>query len=86
MAGHLRHDHDFTPFARVTDALWWFGFIFAVISLFRSDLQFRYKFVAAAAICFLIFSSPLGIGGLVQLPVWIVVGVFLIVAQFDLFA
>ena len=76
MAGHLKHSDDLTPFAYLTDGLWILGNLLAIILFFRSEISFRYAFLFFLGTVFLLFSSPIGLGGILQFPVLIVLGLF----------
>ena len=78
MAGYLQHPDDFTPFSRASDTLWFIGFILCGIMVFRSDIEFRFGFLFSLLIAFLLFSSPLGIGGILQIPILVLLFVFLL--------
>jgi hypothetical protein len=78
MAGHLQHSDDYTPLAYLTDGFWVIGFVCSIILAFRSDVTFRYVFMFALGVAFLCFADPRGIGGLLQIPVHVALGLFAI--------
>ncbi len=78
IAGHLQHPDDFTPLACVTDGFWSIGFLCAMVLAFRSDVTFRFVFVFALGVGFLFLANPLGIGGVLWLPVLVALCLFAI--------
>jgi len=72
------HSHHFTLFGhenavtfldRVNDVAWRSGFVIAMILVFRSEITFRYLFVFALGVGFLLIASPLNMCGILILPV-----------------
>jgi hypothetical protein len=78
MAGHLQHFDGYTSLAYLTDGLWIFGFLCSIVLAFRSDVTFRYVFLFALGVGFLFFADPRGIGGILQIPIHVSLGLFAI--------
>ncbi|HEX7860599.1 MAG TPA: hypothetical protein VF773_09755 [Verrucomicrobiae bacterium] len=56
IGGHLLHPDDYTPLAPVTDVYWLIAFVGSILLIFRSELTFRYSFIFAFGVAFLLFS------------------------------
>ena len=67
MYGHFQDE--VTLLDRVNDLFWQAGFIVSFIFSFRTDITFRYAFIFAMGVGFLLVASPLNLGGILILPV-----------------
>jgi hypothetical protein len=74
MEGHLKDSVSFLD--RANDALWWLGFVVAIILSFRSDITFRYAFIFSIGVGFLLIAVPYNLWGILILPVTVALGLF----------
>lgn len=75
--GALGHSHS-TALGYVTDTIWVVAFGLAVVLAFLSGLTFRYAFVFALGVGFLLIADPRGVSGIVLWPAHVALSVFAI--------
>ena len=67
MYGHFQDE--VALLARLNDVAWQGGFVVSMILSFRTDIIFRYVFIFAMGVGFLLVASPLNFGGILIFPV-----------------
>lgn len=72
--GHLQHEITF--WEKANDLLWHSGFLVGMVLGFRSEIIFRYAFIFAMAVGFLLIADPRNLGGILILPVTAAAGLF----------
>jgi hypothetical protein len=63
------HEFPVTFLGEANDVAWRLGFLIAMILVFRSGITFRYLFIFALGVGFLLIASPLNLCGILILPV-----------------
>ena len=63
------HEYSTNFLDKANDATWRLGFFIAMILIFRSEITFRYAFIFAMSVGFLLIASPLNFCGVLILPV-----------------
>ena len=70
------HEYAVTFLDKANDVLWRLGFFIAMILIFRSDITFRYAFIFAMALGFLLVASPLNLCGILIFPITVAACLF----------
>jgi hypothetical protein len=63
------HEYSTNFLDEANDVAWRLGFFIAMILIFRSEITFRYAFIFAMSVGFLLIASPLNFCGVLILPV-----------------